>query len=228
MMSNRIKSVGAELTGTAKKARQFATVCAGVVTLFTSISASAAFVVTGGSAPFWPVPGNDFTGDLNGEGINNMTTGAQLSVDMDGFVTFYYLSAESGYTNSFNSGSNTITEHNESFKWDGWSSFTISVAANEILDFSFTSATAHALTPVDNASSTSLEGLGIMTNGNMSELVLAYNDNALGTGDGDYDDMLVRAKFSSAPVTHLPVPGAVWLFGSGLLGLIGVAIRKKI
>jgi len=198
-------------------------VCAGAVTLIASLSANAAFVITGGASEALPIAGNDFNGDLSGEGISNMTTGAQLSVDMDGFVTFYYIAAESGYTNSFNSGSNTITEHNEGFAWDGWSSFTISVAADELLDFSFTSATAHALTPVDNASGTSLEGLGIMTDGDMSELVLAYNDNALGTGDGDFDDMLVRAEFSA-----VPVPAAVWLFGSGLLGLIGIARRRKL
>ena len=215
-------SVTTELAGTSK-ARRLTAVCAGAVTLIASLSANAAFVISGGATEPLPITGNDFNGDLSGEGISNMTTGAQLSVDTDGFVTFYYLAAESGYTNSFNSGSNTITEHNESFKWDGWSSFTISVAANEILDFSFTSATAHALTPVDNASSTSLEGLGIMTDGDMSELVLAYNDNALGTGDADYDDMLVRAEFSA-----VPVPAAVWLFGSGLLGLIGIARRRKL
>jgi hypothetical protein len=216
-------SVATELTGTSKL-RRLTAVCAGAITLAASLSANAAFVISaGGTTEALPISGNDFNGDLSGEGIHNMTTGAQLSVDMDGFVTFYYLAAESGYTNSFNSGPNTITEHNEGFKWDGWSSFTISVAANEILDFSFTSETAHALTPVDNASGTSLEGLGIMTDGNMSDLVLAYNDNALGTGDGDYDDMLVRAEFSA-----VPIPAAVWLFGSGLLGLIGIGRRRKL
>jgi hypothetical protein len=216
-------SVATELTGTSKL-RRLTAVCAGAITLAASLSANAAFVISaGGTTEALPISGNDFNGDLSGEGIHNMTTGAQLSVDMDGFVTFYYLAAESGYTNSFNSGPNTITEHNEGFKWDGWSSFTISVAANEILDFSFTSATAHALTPVDNASGTSLEGLGIMTDDNMSDLVLAYNDNALGTGDADYDDMLVRAEFSA-----VPIPAAVWLFGSGLLGLIGIGRRRKL
>ena len=192
------------------------------VALIASFPARAAFVFSGGTTELLPVTMNDFNPQLQGLGFNQMTIDAQLSVDMDGSVTFYYIAAESAYTNSFNYGSSTITEHNESFDWDGWSSFTINVAANEILDFSFTSATAHALTPVDNASGTSLEGLGIMTDGNMSELVLAYNDNALGTGDSDFDDMLVRAEFSA-----VPVPAAVWLFGSGLLGLIGMARRRK-
>ena len=29
------------------------------------------------------------------------------------------------------------------------------------------------------------------------------------------------------PVSEVPVPAAVWLFGSGLIGLIGIARRKK-
>jgi len=70
--------------------------------------------------------------------------------------------------------------------------------------------------------------LGIMTpsdhSSSLMQLVLAYNDNALYTGDSDFDDMLVRADFRVAAV---PVPAAVWLFGSGLLGLIGMARRRK-
>jgi len=219
-------SVATELTGTSRKARRFTAVCAGAVTLIASLSANAAFVITGGASQPLPITNNNFNTQLDGLDFNQMATGAQLSVDMDGFVTFYYLAAESGYTNSFNSGSNTITENNEGFDWDGWSSFTISVAANEILDFSFTSATASALTPVDNASGTNLDGLGIMTSTTLSDLVLAYNDNPRlsGTGmDADYDDMLVRAEFSA-----VPVPAAVWLFGSGLLGLMGIARRRKL
>jgi len=206
-------------------------VCAGVVALSASFSANAAFLVTGGSAPFWPVTGNDFTSDLNGKGFDKMTTGAQLSVTMDGSVTFYYIAAESGYTNSFISGS-SIVEDNDEFKWDGWGdSITIDVKADEVLDFSFTSANASALTPVDNASGSNLKGLGIMTGDSMSELVLAYNDNYLGFVDSDFDDMLVRAVFNSAVVPErpieTPIPAAAWLFGSGLLGLIGMARRRK-
>ena len=41
----------------------------------------------------------------------------------------------------------------------------------------------------------------------------------------DYMDGITSAKFAgSSPV---PVPASVWLFGSGLLGLAGIARRKK-
>ena len=36
---------------------------------------------------------------------------------------------------------------------------------------------------------------------------------------------LLTAKLVS--VNEVPIPGAVWLFATGLLGLIGVARRKK-
>lgn len=36
-----------------------------------------------------------------------------------------------------------------------------------------------------------------------------------------------NANMSSTPDTVVPVPAAVWLFGSGLLGLVGIARRKK-
>ena len=57
-----------------------------------------------------------------------------------------------------------------------------------------------------------------------SDLVLAYNDNYLGYKDSDFDDMLVRASFSTV---EAPIPVAAWLFSSGLLGLIGMARRRK-
>ena len=39
------------------------------------------------------------------------------------------------------------------------------------------------------------------------------------------DQIVAADKFIT--VSAVPIPAAVWLFGSGLLGLIGVARRKK-
>jgi hypothetical protein len=51
-------------------------------------------------------------------------------------------------------------------------------------------------------------------------LILGLNDD--GSLDGDFDDFILAAK--AAPT---PVPGAVWLLGSGLLGLMGFKRTRK-
>ena len=99
-----------KLAGSSRKYPLLTAMCAGMVSLVASLSAQAGFVITDDSASPWPVSGNDFTSDLEALGYNKMTTGGQLSVDMAGTVTFYYIAAESGYTNSFNSGSSSMTK----------------------------------------------------------------------------------------------------------------------
>lgn len=36
-----------------------------------------------------------------------------------------------------------------------------------------------------------------------------------------------RARFNALQLAAVPIPAAIWLFGSGLLGLIGIASRKQ-
>ena len=43
----------------------------------------------------------------------------------------------------------------------------------------------------------------------------------------DFGDVYIVDDLSLNGVSAVPIPAAVWLFGSGLLGLIGVAKRKK-
>ena len=45
--------------------------------------------------------------------------------------------------------------------------------------------------------------------------------------DGPFQSHNFNFDITSLTVTSVPVPAAVWLFGSGLLGLIGVARRKR-
>ncbi len=51
------------------------------------------------------------------------------------------------------------------------------------------------------------------------------------TGSVEVGDCIIAQGTDFAPFSHdgtyVPVPAAVWLFGSGLLGLVGVARRKR-
>ena len=41
------------------------------------------------------------------------------------------------------------------------------------------------------------------------------------------DNAIATATVTTMTVNPVPIPAAVWLFGSGLIGLIGIARRKK-
>ncbi|MFC1589229.1 VPLPA-CTERM sorting domain-containing protein [Pseudomonadota bacterium] len=55
----------------------------------------------------------------------------------------------------------------------------------------------------------------------------AAGDGVLGLGMIDGAFAGFNANFDFVAPAAVPVPAAVWLFGSGLLGLVGVARRKK-
>ena len=48
-----------------------------------------------------------------------------------------------------------------------------------------------------------------------------------GIETGEFSATVDTMTVSSAAISSVPVPAAVWLFGSGLLGLTGIARRKK-
>jgi hypothetical protein len=217
------------------KRRTLATGCACLLTMGACMSAQAAFVVQGGATQNLPIAGNKFNTELTGLGFSQMASGAQLRVSQDGYIDFYYIGAESGFNNTFTaqssalSGNNQgfLTEHNEGFNFAGYAGFTIAVSANDILNFSFTSDDATALTPVDNFTNSNLQGLGIYfdpsQSGSLQQVLLGYDDQTI-NDDNDFEDMLVRADFRPASV--VPLPAAVWLFGAGLASLAGFARRS--
>lgn len=47
-------------------------------------------------------------------------------------------------------------------------------------------------------------------------------------GPFEFFNMNINANLISTPNAVVPMPPAIWLFGSGLLGLIGIARRKKV
>jgi hypothetical protein len=210
--------------------------CACAISLSTAMPAGASFVVSGGSVQNLPITGNDFNTELISLGFSQMNTGGQLRVSEDGFIDFYYVGAESSFNNTFTAQGNALsgnnkgflTEHDEAFNFSGYAGFTIAVSANDILNFSFTSDNATALTPVSNFSNINLQGLGIYfdpsQSGSLQQVMLGYDDQVF-DDDNDFEDMLVRADFRPSAV--IPLPAAIWLFGSGLLGLIGISKRIK-
>jgi hypothetical protein len=67
------------------------------------------------------------------------------------------------------------------------------------------------------------------------DFVVEWNKNTLDPIQMAYSVAGQNNYWAAAPgdfdyfnVTAVPVPAAVWLFGSGLLGLVGIARRKKI
>ena len=46
-------------------------------------------------------------------------------------------------------------------------------------------------------------------------------------GYASFDNLVIAASNVAGDVSAVPIPAAVWLFGSGLIGLIGIARRKK-
>ena len=63
----------------------------------------------------------------------------------------------------------------------------------------------------------------VEANGNGLTPAGAVTCPSSGGGDCDFNDLVVMVE----SVQPIPVPAAVWLFGSGLLGLVGIARRRK-
>ncbi len=69
-----------------------------------------------------------------------------------------------------------------------------------------------------NAVAVNLDSFSIKSNAIITDILLTFQDTTSEFG---------LAGALNPPPVVVPVPAAVWLFGSGLLGLAGVARRKK-
>ena len=77
---------------------------------------------------------------------------------------------------------------------------------------------------------TNMANLGICTTGMVNDGIpgVGMTSPSFGNFNGNFDIMsATMVSYVTAPAAAVPVPAAVWLFGSGLLGLVGIARRKK-
>ena len=79
-----------------------------------------------------------------------------------------------------------------------------------------------------DANASFLEANTYGTNGTAHFEILSASTNILSPGLYNYthDSYVFSAAVWYEAVEPVPIPAAIWLFGSGLLGLIGVARRK--
>lgn len=200
-----------------------------------SVSANAStFHLEGGeSATISGLPSLFNPSNLPGDIVDNITIfdsageGVKLTGPAD--LTYTYIGKEAGSTNAFITSSGPDFFLTADFLWlpgtVAGSNFETSQSSAGFLDFSFWGLGTCCVNP------------GIITNGlgnlfpggvlsfavsvlDESSLYLMFGD---GAGDKDFDDMLVRVD-----VSPVPVPAAFWLFGTALVGFIGMSRRTRV
>ncbi len=173
--------------------------CAGLLT-FSMGSAQAAlvnYVITG------DVVAGDEDGSLNAFGLTAGDTITALGIFDDSVLTAgsgsIDFSLGSGNTMTINVGTETFTASNDTGFGTG-SGPSITLSSFELADLDFLAFIGTNGAPADfNSSFTS------------------FDDNDVMFGDWQ----------TNVQISPVPVPAAVWLFGSGILGLVAVARRRK-
>jgi len=149
--------------------------------------------------------GNDVFGSL--EGYSNGT----LVFNLDKAYHFTYLGSESGDENTFSFTSGDYDEFNSKTSVVGDK---ITVQPDDLLSWIFGGV---------NSPDTSDPSLDIFMVVVGNSVLLGFDDrtaNQVAWGHIDQDDLVVA-------VSAVPVPAAVWLFGTAMFGLFGLRRKSK-
>ena len=201
----------------------------GVAAIAMAASAQAAdFTVNYGSSV--AIPGNNnFQSDLNGLGLYEITSDTtSITVPWAVKVTFEYLGAESGYTDTFHwGGDNAGTYDEDGPSPSGVNYFgapillgTTVVGAGDLPVWFTTSGSAGDDAYIGDA------GFGVFlprdasSPYNASVLYFGYDDQITETDD-NHDDFIIRATLSA-----IPEP-ATWMTMILGFGLVGAAMRRS-
>ena len=125
----------------------------------------------------------------------------------DNFTSLLYVPYMDGQTNSF-----TVSQSGSPFRF-GLDASGSPLFSSDPLDNAY----CFCSNPDDHMVS------WLITDGQYAgDYVIAWED-LKGLGDRDYNDLVVRVS----GVTAVPLPAAVWLFGSGLLTLVAATRRRR-
>ncbi len=159
-----------------------------------------------------PVEAYQYPGNISTLGNMVGDAGTLYTGDLSGMFQATGVGYEAGYTNAFTAGGSTIFTSGN-IPNGGWSSA-----------FNWGSAMFTSVQGVDSISHIQVYRLNETwtvqgTNPISFEAgtyIIGFGD---GIGDSDYDDLIIAAK-------SVPIPGGIWLFAAGVLGIAGV--RKKL
>ncbi len=195
-----------------------------VAALGISLSASAQLTFIGGSDPA-AIPGNnDVETVLTTLGLTDFVSGRDVRFDANGQLDLFFLGSESGFINSVEiDGEVVFTENPDAITSDPFVSdfiATITITEGDLFSDLGISFSSNRGTPAAFGDA----GFGQFFNpqgGN--RFAVGFGDN---TGDGDFDDLVFPASFTSA----VPEP-ATWLmmiFGFAGVGLMAQRRRKAL
>ena len=144
-------------------------------------------------------------------------------------LTYTYIGKEAGSTNGFGTVSDGVFFQTAAYGGNlgttSGSTFETTAGSAGFLDFGFVGYGTCCVAP-----GAIVNGLGNFgPNGGLSLAVAAISNSSMylmlgdGYGDVDFDDMVVRVDVSA-----VPLPATVWLFGTALLGFIGISRRTTV
>lgn len=144
--------------------------------------------------------------------LSAMLKGASLVLTQPAAVTYMFVGFEAGFNNAIVSGAERLNNRSGAYANLG-SSFSFSSVTAAPLDFSFLS---NGSGPLLSNGSTNT---GVILAADRQSALLLFNDAF--TGDGDFDDMVVRVTISA-----VPEPEALAMLLAGL-GVVTAAVRRR-